>query len=160
MITVHLERHMKVCAKDISVWIKVVDHQTTFAIQKCKHIVTSDVCALSSLPLLHTTSLNDTHWSRFYRLLSFHPVYLSINSVAWSDKETHLWNVREAWLAYHTRHGFAADSPHWIPWQPCMEGNLMLPNVYRLLDTVWGCDFLFVLLFNLLLFELLSLCQT
>lgn len=60
------------------------------------------------------------------------------------------WNVREDWLAYHARHGFVAVSPHWIPWQPCMEGNIMLHNVYRLLDAVWRCDFEFVLWFKLL----------
>lgn len=91
------------------------------------------------LPLLHPDSLNDTNWGRFYRLLSSDPVYLSVNPVAWSDKETHLWNVRDAWPVFHGRHGFAADSPHWIPWQQCVEGNITLPNVYRLSDTVWGC---------------------
>lgn len=93
----------------------------------------------SPLPLLHPNSLNDTNWGRFFSLLSSDPVYLSVNPVARSDKETHLWNVRDAWPVFHGRHGFAAVSQHWIPWQQCVEGNITLPNVYRLSDTVWGC---------------------
>lgn len=75
---------------------------------------------------------------RIYKLLSC--CLPSIKLVAWSDGETNWWNVRDAWRLCHTSPGFTADSPHWIPWQPCMERNTMLPNVYRFLDTMWGYD--------------------